>query len=105
MNIDIYQKASATTVMPSIENNIEYFALGLASEAGEIAGLISKSLRDTDGDFNSDTLVKELGDVLWFVAQIASFAGTSLSTVAEMNLAKLASRKQRGVLSGSGDNR
>ena len=47
----------------------------------------------------------ELGDILWFVAGIAEVMGWDLSEVAQENIAKLASRKERGVIDGNGDNR
>jgi NTP pyrophosphatase (non-canonical NTP hydrolase) len=67
-----------------------------------------KILRDKGGeaDVNDiDQLAKELGDVLWYVAQIATELGTDLETVARVNIMKLGDRKERGVLGGSGDDR
>ena len=82
--------------------------MGLAGEAGEICNKYKKIIRDKGGevDVNDlDQLAKELGDVLWYVAQIASELGTDLETVARVNLMKLGDRKDRGVLGGSGDER
>lgn len=82
--------------------------LGLVGEAGETADKIKKILRDKEGKI-SDTdrieVAKELGDTLWYVATVARYIGMSLQEVAEMNLQKLESRKQRNLLSGEGDNR
>jgi NTP pyrophosphatase (non-canonical NTP hydrolase) len=50
-------------------------------------------------------MAKELGDVLWYVAQLASELGLELEDIARENLEKLSSRQRRGVLSGSGDER
>jgi NTP pyrophosphatase (non-canonical NTP hydrolase) len=83
-----------------------YPALGLASEAGEVAGKIKKVLRDQGGDFAqapTDELKDELGDVLWYVAVLADDLGLSLNQIASDNLAKLQSRLARGRLGGGGD--
>ena len=85
-----------------------YPALGLAEEAGEVAGKYAKAIRDEEGVISEKrkvAIVKELGDVLWFVAELATCLDVDLDVVAEMNLQKLASRKERGVIGGSGDER
>ena len=87
---------------------IAYCALKLAGEAGEVAEKIKKMVRDDGGELSDErraALSKELGDVLWYVAQIATEAGLELDVIAEENIAKLMSRRERGVLSGSGDER
>jgi NTP pyrophosphatase (non-canonical NTP hydrolase) len=78
--------------------------LGLVGEAGEVAEKVKKYIRDGTMPTQED-MVKELGDVLFYVAALSTYWGVSLSEVAERNLAKLYSRKARGVLGGSGDNR
>lgn len=109
MTFEEYQKQSRTTaVYPQAGENFVYPTLGLAGEAGEVAEKVKKSLRDHDGvidDPRKRELAKELGDVLWYLAQLATELGLSLEQVAAENLAKLAARKERGRLHGSGDNR
>ena len=82
--------------------------LGLAGEAGEATDKVKKIIRDQNGEISRESreeLLKELGDVLWYVASVARYLDEPLSRVAEGNLAKLESRYQRGKLGGSGDNR
>ena len=88
--------------------NYIYPALSLAEEAGEVAGKFSKAIRDCDGYISPERkleIAKELGDVLWFVAELCTCLDMNLSDIAQKNLEKLASRKARGVIHGSGDNR
>ena len=83
-------------------------ALGLVGEAGETADKIKKILRDKDGvvsDEDRELVVKELGDVLWYVASIARYLDVPLSEVASGNIDKLESRWQRNKLHGEGDER
>lgn len=86
-----------------------YPALGLAGEAGEVVEKIKKLMRDTDAKIltadQRHEIAKELGDVLWYVANLAADLEYSFNKIAEMNLNKLRSRKDRDVLKGSGDNR
>jgi NTP pyrophosphatase (non-canonical NTP hydrolase) len=109
MNLNDYQKTALDTAMyPNRGNNFAYPALGLAGEAGEVADKLKKVIRDNDGDLTQgvrDAVAKEIGDVLWYVAVLAYEMGYDLSDIAQMNVNKLASRKERGVISGSGDNR
>lgn len=109
MKLNEYQeKAQATAVYPAMGMNYSYPALGLVGEAGEVAEKIKKVIRDQDGvltDENKTEIAKELGDVLWYIAIMANEMGVTLQEVAEQNLEKLMSRKERGVLGGSGDNR
>ena len=82
--------------------------LGLSGEAGEVAEKVKKVIRDKGGEFDDDTrlaICKELGDVLWYVAQIASELNLDLSNVAQGNLDKLADRAKRGKIKGNGDDR
>jgi NTP pyrophosphatase (non-canonical NTP hydrolase) len=104
-----YQRHSReTAIYPEIGNNIVYPTLGLAGEAGEVAETVKKMVRDDDGKLTDErkaTLVKELGDVLWYLSQIASEIEVNLAYIAGENIKKLASRKERGVLKGSGNDR
>lgn len=86
------------------QTEVMYLTLGLAGETGEVAEKIKKYYRDGTVLDKAD-LAKELGDVLWYLSQIALWADLKLHYVADLNLAKLYSRKDRGVLGGSGDNR
>lgn len=82
--------------------------LGLVGEAGEVAEKYKKIIRDKGGvvsDADKAELIKELGDVMWYVAVLADYLGVSLEEVAATNLDKLTSRKARGTQHGSGDNR
>jgi NTP pyrophosphatase (non-canonical NTP hydrolase) len=109
MLISDYQELSRrTATYPGAGENLVYPTPGLAGEAGEVAEKVKKLLRD-DGGVMSDerraALAGELGDVLWYVAQVATEAGLDLEEIAQANLDKLLSRQRRGVLSGSGDSR
>ena len=82
---------------------LSYTALGLAEEAGEYAGKVSKLIRDNV--FETQLAVKELGDVLWQLTRAATELNVSLNDVAEMNIEKLTKRLQNGTIQGSGDSR
>ena len=106
MDLDDYQAAARRTAIYAEHHRVIYPALGLASEAGEVAGKVKKVLRDQGGDFAqapTDALKDELGDVLWYVAVLAGDLGLSLDDIAAANLAKLTSRQERGTLGGAGD--
>lgn len=103
-----YQDRAALTAIYPESSRIIYPALGLAGEAGEVANKIKKVLRDHQGNVPEEMkqdLKKELGDVLWYVAALATDLHLDLDEIAEENLQKLESRQERGVLGGSGDNR
>jgi NTP pyrophosphatase (non-canonical NTP hydrolase) len=108
MDLSEYQRLSRRTAEYPREAWLAYPALGLAGEAGEVAEHAKKAIRDDGGSVSEErktAMAKELGDVLWYVAQIATELGLDLNAIAEENLEKLLSRQQRGVLSGSGDER
>ena len=105
---DYQSRSRATAVYPAAGENLLYPTLGLCGEAGEVAEKIKKMVRDDGGvlsDERRESLAKELGDVLWYVAQIATEAGLDLDEIAGSNLEKLLSRQRRQVLQGSGDDR
>jgi len=112
---DEYQELAATYAFYKEklggDMNIYYPVLGLVSESGEVADKIKKIARDTDYDLkhllSSDRIeiIKELCDCLWYIALIAHELEYDLSEVAEININKLASRRERNRLTGSGDNR
>ena len=105
---DYQARSRRTATYPDAGENIVYPTLGLAGEAGEVAEKVKKLLRDDGGVLSEErraALAGELGDVLWYVAQVATEAGLELEEIAQANLDKLLSRQQRGVLSGSGDQR
>lgn len=108
MTLDEYQKRALST---NINDGTHVFfdrMFGLLGEAGEMADKVKKWIRDDKAEWeklDKDMLVDELGDVLWYVATLAETLGVGLDEVATRNVDKLASRKRRGALSGSGDSR
>ncbi len=109
MRLSDYQERSrVTAVYPDAGANLLYPTLGLCGEAGEVAEKVKKMVRDDGGVLSQErraALAGELGDVLWYVAQLATEAGLDLGAIAQDNLDKLRSREQRGALQGSGDER
>ncbi|MDD3887701.1 MAG: nucleoside triphosphate pyrophosphohydrolase family protein [Patescibacteria group bacterium] len=109
MNFNDYQKkARRTAIYPDKGKNFVYPTLGLMGEAGEVAEKMKKVIRDDGGKVNKEKrleMKKELGDVLWYIASVCSELKLSMEDVAQFNLEKLMSRKKRGKLHGSGDNR
>jgi NTP pyrophosphatase (non-canonical NTP hydrolase) len=109
MDLNDYQTAALkTAVYPNQGANFAYPALGLVGESGEVADKLKKVIRDNGGvltDSVRESVAKEIGDVLWYVSVLAFEMNYDLNKIAQVNLDKLASRQQRGVISGSGDNR
>lgn len=109
MDFKEYQeKSKRTAKYPDIGNNFIYPTLGLSGEAGEVAEKIKKVIRDKGGKIDEETkelIKKELGDVLWYVSQLATELGLSLDDIANHNIEKLLSRLERDKISGSGDTR
>ena len=99
-NFKFDRKGKSLAIFPK-EKALEYLALGLTSEAGEVAGKVKKNIRDG----TESNVASEIGDVLWYCAMLASEIDVSLGKIMEGNLEKLNDRKQRGTLQGSGDNR
>lgn len=115
MDLNEYQdKALATATYPDVGSNLIYPTVKLNGEAGEVAEKVGKKLRACNlitlsgiqlGSQEHDALVKEVGDVLWYIAALAYELNVSLSYIAEQNLIKLQDRRERGVIIGEGDNR
>jgi NTP pyrophosphatase (non-canonical NTP hydrolase) len=112
MKFDEYQLEAYSTAVYPFESRFSYPVLLLASEAGELAGKFSKLFRGDRSfeDLGSDedlrnAIFLEMGDVLWALSALAHELGVPLSVVAQMNLRKLADRRDRGVIRGSGDTR
>lgn len=95
MTLDEYQQQAGRTSAPASTQRLVITALGLAGESGEVVELIKKHLGHGHA-FDVEALCKELGDVLWYVADLAALAGLSLSTVAQTNLTKLWARYPNG---------
>lgn len=125
MTLNEYQEKAMSTCMPSC-HNWSYMFLNLIGEVGEFASKVAKEIRkenmcigvnftkrnehywfthDGDSYAKEDELKKEAGDILWQLSGLCKVMGWTLEDVAKANLAKLASRKQRGVIDGEGDNR
>lgn len=109
MNFQEYQeKSRKTAIYPDAGNNFIYPALGLSGETGEVSEKIKKVIRDKNSIMDKETkmtIEKELGDVLWYVSQLASELDLSLNQIAEKNIEKLSSRFERNKLHGNGDDR
>ena len=113
MTIDEYSKTAITTLMSDdaygdIQPQLLDQVLGLVGESGEVAEKFKKLIRDKQGamtDQDKQEIIKELGDILWYVNAVAALLGSDLETVASKNIDKVLSRKARGAQSGSGDNR
>lgn len=106
LSVQTYQRFTKTTAIYPQHQATNYLGLGLTSEAGEVAGVLKKWVR---GDYSTqearEKLIKELGDVLWYVARLADEQGIPLVNVFTANIEKLQSRQEKGVLKGDGDNR
>ena len=120
-----YQEAAMKTCMPTCDN-FSYMMLNLIGEVGELASKVAKDIRKGNVDIDtgkgytselmpnmpfdewvvrSDKYMAEAGDILWQLSGLCKVMGWTLEDVARGNLAKLASRMQRGVIDGNGDNR
>lgn len=115
MNFNEYQKKALSTDLGAGKSN-KYAhdpayvdkILSFVGEAGEVAEKYKKIIRDKGGVISEEDrqeIIKEIGDVLWYIAVLANYLGVTLDELAQTNLDKLASRKKRGKLEGRGDNR
>ena len=109
MTAELYEAQAGETAIFPKEKALEYLALGLTSEAGEVAGKVKKLIRDGEDvegfEMKKIAISHEIGDVLWYCAMMAKEVGVPLADIMQENLDKLHSRKARGTLQGSGDNR
>lgn len=119
MTLTEYQRQAMTTCMDSC-NNFSYMMLNLVGEVGELASKVAKAIRKEEATITGDQLrhpstrriddeleeamMLESGNILWELAGLCSVMGWDLEEVARINLDKLASRQQRGVIDGNGDN-
>ena len=125
MTLNEYQEKAMSTCMPSCDN-MAYMLLNLVAEVGELAGKVAKPIRRKEVCFRDNLLLPahmweeddmmayqdmvtemayEAGDVLWQLSGVVKKLGFTLEEVAQMNLDKLASRKERGKIEGNGDHR
>ena len=103
-DLNKYQTEAMTFRTPTADE--AYALLNLGAEAGEVLGKVAKALRDNgDHEVLRQDIKKELGDVMWMVAAVAADFNFTLSEICEHNIEKLNSRKERNVITGSGDNR
>ena len=108
MKFNEYQKKAYETLINKDRDNLVYFTMGVAGEAGEVVDKIKKVIRDADGvlsDEDKKEVAKEMGDVLWYLSQLSGYMGYDFADIAQINLDKLKDRQKRGALAGSGDNR
>lgn len=111
LTFDEYQKGAAeTAIYPNRGEllGIAYTALGANGEAGEVGEVVKKTIRDNNGVFDEERkkrLIKEIGDVLWYLAETATQVGISLGDAAAANYDKLKDRQRRDALKGDGDDR
>jgi NTP pyrophosphatase (non-canonical NTP hydrolase) len=113
MTFEEYQKQAISTLTTDhaygdISAELMAQVLGLVGESGEFAEKVKKLIRDKNGELSDEArteLLKELGDVLWYVNAVSHLLGSNLTDVAQNNLNKVLSRKERGVTKGAGDNR
>lgn len=114
MELNKYQEATTqTAIYPESGTGsslaLAYVGLGASNEAGEVAGKIKKVIRDgwsVERPLEQKmAILDEIGDTMWYLSQVANELGLTLAEAAERNIQKLSSRKERGVLKGSGDTR
>lgn len=108
LSLNDYQQAALSTSIYPHDHEIPYLALALGEECGEVSGKVKKVIRDKGGQFfapDIQAIAMELGDVLWYAANLAHVLGYKLSDIAQLNIDKINSRMERGTLHGEGDNR
>ena len=106
---DLYENLAGQTAIFPKDKALEYLALGMTSEAGEVAGKVKKLIRDGEDkegfEMKKLAIASEIGDVIWYCAMMAKEVGVPLNDIMKENLKKLHGRKERGTLQGSGDER
>ena len=113
MKIEDYSKQAISTLLGEhdivdMDATLLSQVFGLVGESGEVAEKFKKLIRDKQGKISEEDkqeILKELGDILWYVNAVSTLLGSSLDEVAQKNLDKVLSRKARGATQGSGDNR
>ena len=113
MNIQDYSSQAITTLLgdhaiTDMDATLLSQVFGLMGESGEVAEKFKKLIRDKKGvisDEDKAEIIKELGDILWYINSVSHLLGSNLEEVAQKNLDKVLSRKERGEIQGSGDNR
>ena len=113
MKIDEYSEQAISTLLSGhaiadMDATLISQVFGLVGESGEVAEKFKKLIRDKQGQITDEDkaeILKELGDILWYINSVSCLLGSSLDEVANKNLDKVLSRKARGVTAGSGDNR
>lgn len=108
IDIDNYQKECKKTAIYPTEYSVIYPVIGMCGETGEVAEKIKKIIRDKNSIFDETSkieIMKELGDVMWYISNIATDLNVNMSDILTMNLDKIQSRQSRNKIHGSGDNR
>lgn len=108
MTFNEYQSLAKNTDIYPSDHALDCHVFGLTNEAGEVAGKVKKIYRDNAGNFTHSKkleIAKELGDTLWYLSNIAYDLEITLEDIAVMNIQKLADRKERNMIGGSGDHR
>jgi NTP pyrophosphatase (non-canonical NTP hydrolase) len=110
MSLDEYQKEALVTAVFSGDDfkDLSHWVLGITGEAGEIAEKVKKIIRDHGGNISDEAkaeIMKEIGDVMWYLAVLAKHLGYKFDDVGTTNIKKLRDRQSRDKISGSGDNR
>jgi NTP pyrophosphatase (non-canonical NTP hydrolase) len=113
MNVNDYSERAISTLLgehaiTDMDATLLSQVFGLMGESGEVAEKFKKLIRDKKGVISEEDkaeIIKELGDILWYINSVSYLLGSSLEEVAQKNLDKVLSRKERGKTQGSGDNR
>ena len=113
MKLEDYSQQAITTLLGDhdtldMDATLISQVFGLMGESGEVAEKFKKLIRDKQGkisDEDKQEIIKELGDILWYINSVSHLLGSNLEEVAQKNLDKVLSRKERGKIQGSGDNR